>query len=189
MHLGHRTTTAFALSVFEQKITRHYRHQCAGNPVGRKNREHNRQRHRREQILGGAGQQQHREKYDANAKHGYQCRHDDLLGAVQNRLLQALAHRHVAMDVLDRDRGVVDQDADCKRQAAERHQVQRIAHRREHDDREQNGERNGSNDHQRRTPAAQEQQDQQPGQCRGHQAFNHYRTHRVRDEHRLVKQE
>ena len=46
-----------------------------------------------------------------------------------------LALLQVPVDVLDRHRGVVDQDADRQRQAAQRHDVERLA-----DDR-QRGER------------------------------------------------
>ena len=51
----------------------------------------------------------------------------DLRGAVQNRDQQRLAHRVVAMDVLDLHRGVVDQHPDRERQSAERHGVDRLA--------------------------------------------------------------
>ena len=40
---------------------------------------------------------------------------------------QRLAHGHVAMDILDLDRGVVHQDADRQRQAAQRHHVDGLA--------------------------------------------------------------
>ena len=50
-------------------------------------------------------------------------------GAVEDRPLERLAHRQVAVDVLDLDRRVVDQDADRQRQPAERHDVQRLAQR------------------------------------------------------------
>ena len=52
------------------------------------------------------------------------------------------------MRVLDRDRGVVDQDADRKRQAAKRHGVQRVAEEIERDQRREDGERNRDHDDQ-----------------------------------------
>ena len=49
--------------------------------------------------------------------------------AVEDRLLERLALLEIAVDVLDRDRRVVDQDADRQRQAAQRHDVDRLAER------------------------------------------------------------
>ncbi len=43
--------------------------------------------------------------------------------------VQTFALVQVALDVFDDDRAVVDQDADRERKAAERHGVQRLAHR------------------------------------------------------------
>ena len=52
-----------------------------------------------------------------------------------------LAHVEVAVDVLDLDRRVVDQDADRQRQPAERHDVDRLPQRAQHDDRAQDRQR------------------------------------------------
>ncbi len=49
--------------------------------------------------------------------------------AVENGRLQLLALLQVPVDVLDRHRRVVDQHADGERQAAERHDVDRLAQR------------------------------------------------------------
>ena len=54
----------------------------------------------------------------------------DLAGALKNRRLQGLALAQVPFDVLDHHRAVVDQDADRKGEAAERHGVERLTHRR-----------------------------------------------------------
>ena len=48
-----------------------------------------------------------------------------------------LALLEVPVDVLDRHRRVVDQDADRERQAAQRHDVERLAERRQQRDRAQ----------------------------------------------------
>ena len=53
----------------------------------------------------------------------------DLLRAVEDRLLDRLALLEVPVDVLDLDRRVVDEDADGEREAAERHDVDRLAER------------------------------------------------------------
>mgnify|MGYP003694074795 CR=1 FL=1 len=63
--------------------------------------------------------------------------------AVEDRRLERLALLEVPVDVLDRDGGVVHEDADGEREAAERHDVDRLAERAEHDDRA-SGSRAGS---------------------------------------------
>ena len=62
--------------------------------------------------------------------------------AVEDRRLELLARAEMPVDVLDRDGRVVDQDADREREAAERHDVDRLAERAEHDDRAQDRQRN-----------------------------------------------
>ena len=72
------------------------------------------------------------------------------------------AFLQVALHVLDRDGGVIDQDADRQRQAAQRHDVDRLAQQAQHDDRGQDRQRNGDRDDDRAAPAAEEDQDHQP---------------------------
>ena len=76
------------------------------------------------------------------------------------------AARQVRVDVLDRDRRFVDEDADRQRQAAERHDVDRLTRAPERDDRRQQRERNRHDDDRRAAPVAQEQQHHQAGQQR-----------------------
>ena len=57
--------------------------------------------------------------------------------AVHDGGLDILALLEMPVDVLDGDGGVVDQDADGQRQAAQGHDVQRLAERREQRDRAQ----------------------------------------------------
>ena len=83
---------------------------------------------RREEILGGAGEQQHRHEHDADAKRGDEGRRGDLLRAIEHGAHQRLLHGHVAVGVFDFHGGVVHQDADRQRQAAERHHVDGLAH-------------------------------------------------------------
>ena len=73
-------------------------------------------------------------------------RDGDLIGAVEDRRLERLAFLEVPVDVLDRDRGIVDQDADGEREAAERHDVDRLAQCAERDDRRQDRQRNRHRD-------------------------------------------
>ena len=61
------------------------------------------------------------------AQSGDERRHGDLLRAIENRARHGLLHAQVAVDVFDFDGGVVDQNADRQRQAAERHHVDGLA--------------------------------------------------------------
>ena len=79
--------------------------------------------------------------------------------------------RQVAIDVLDRDGRVIDQNAHGKRQSAEGHDVDGLADRAQHDDRRQDRKGNRNRDDQRAAPASQEDQDHQPGQARGNDRF------------------
>ena len=76
-----------------------------------------------------------------------------------------------AMRVLDRDRRIVDQNADRQRQAAERHGVDRVAEEVEHDQRGQDRQRDRDHHDQRRSPRSEKQQDHQRGQAGGDGAF------------------
>ncbi len=74
-------------------------------------------------YLRHAAQEEHGHKDDADGERGDQGRDGDLRRAVEDGLLQFLARFQIAVDVLDGDGGVVHQDADGQRQAAQRHDV------------------------------------------------------------------
>ncbi len=78
-------------------------------------------RQRHEQITRHAGQKKHGHEHDANAQRRDKRRQCDFLRADENRIFQLFAGRHVAMDVFNRHRRVVHQNADRQRQTAERH--------------------------------------------------------------------
>jgi len=84
---------------------------------------------------------EHRHEHDADAEQRDEGRCHDLMGAVHDRLLDRLALLEVVIDVFDRHGSVVNEDADRKREAAERHDVERLADRRQHDDRTHHRER------------------------------------------------
>ena len=69
---------------------------------------------------------EHGHEHDADGERGDQGRHGNLLRAVQNGVHGLLALRQVAIDVLDFDGGVVDQNAHGQRQPAQRHDVDRF---------------------------------------------------------------
>ena len=92
--------------------------------------------------------------------------------ADDDRLLERLAEVQVALDVLDRHDRLVDEDADREREAAERHQVERLAEHLQDQDRGQDRERNRQRDDQRRAPVAEEEQDHHRGQAGGDQRLD-----------------
>ena len=92
------------------------------------------------------------------------------------------------MGVLDGDRGIVDQDADGERKAAERHDVERVSEEIERHERREDGERNRDQHDQGRAPGAEEQQDHESGQRRGDGPFAHHAVDRSLHEHRLIEQ-
>ena len=144
--------------------------------------------HRHEQEAGDALEEEHRHEDDADAEQRDEGRRHDLPRAVHDRGLDVLALLEMPVDVLDGDGGVVDQDADGERQAAQGHDVERLAERREQRDRAQDGERDRGGDDDGRAPAAEEQQDHQAGQHGGDHAPRGDAGDRALDEQRLVAQ-
>ena len=164
------------------------RHQRPRQQVRGDHREHHRLGQRHEQEAGDAGEEEHRHEDDADAERRDERRHADLAGADDDRVLERLAEMQMALDVLDRHDRLVDQDADRERQAAERHQVERLAEHLQHQDRGQDRERNRQRDDQRRAPVAEEEQHHHRGQAGGDQRLDDDALHRRLDEHRLVEQ-
>ena len=122
-----RLRRRFFAFVTAKQILHHRRHERARQQVRRQHREDHGQRERREQIFRRAGQEDDRHEDDADGKRGDEGGHGDLLRAVEDRPLERLAQCEVAVDVFDLDRGVVDQDADRQREAAQRHHVEGLA--------------------------------------------------------------
>ena len=75
------------------------------------------------------------------------------------------------VDVLDGHRRVIHQDADRERKTAQCHDVERLANRREADDRAQHRERDRDRDDDGRAPASEKQQDHDAGQGGGEHAL------------------
>ena len=65
----------------------------------------------------------------------------DLPGAVENGGPTSLPCFEMRVDVFDGDRGVVDQDADGEREAAQRHHIDGLADRRQRDERGEDRQR------------------------------------------------
>ena len=134
-------------------------------------REHDRLRHWREQIAGDAAELEHRHENDAQAQQRHKGRNNNLLRAVEDGRFDFFALFEMIINVLDRHRPVVDQNANGEREAAERHDVDGLAKPGEQGQREQDGKRNFDEDDDRRTPTAEEQQDHQADQRSGQNGF------------------
>ena len=135
--------------------------------IGREHREHHGEAERREQVFRRPVEEHHRGEHAADGERRNERRHRDPRRAMQRRIGQRLPLLgEQAMGVLDRHRGIVDQDADRERQAAERHRVERVAEEVEHDERSEDRQRDRDHHHQGRAPRAQEQQDHQRGERR-----------------------
>ena len=115
--------------VFLQEVLGHGRHDGARQDVRGEHGEEDGLGQRHEEILRHAAQKEHGHEDDADGEGGDQRGHGDLRGAVEDGLLDVLAHFEIAVDVLDLDGGVVDEDADGQRQSAEGHDVDGLAER------------------------------------------------------------
>ena len=112
----------------------------------------------------------------------------DLLRAIEHRAHQRLLHGHVAVRVFDFHRGVVHQDADRQRQAAQRHDVDGLAHQAENDERDQDRKRNGDADDDGAAPASEEEQDHQAGEEGGGDGFADHAVDGGAHEEGLIEQ-
>ena len=123
-------------------------------------RSHHREDHRlgerHEQVARHPVQEEHGNKDDRYAKSRDQGRYGNLLGAFQDRLPDFLPFTENSIDVLDLDSGVIHQDANRERQAAEGHHVDRFMQCAEHDNRSKDGKRNRDGDNQSAAPASEE---------------------------------
>ncbi len=110
------------------QIHEQHRHHREGEREAREQRADHRQRQRREQILGGALQQEHRHEHDADAQRRQEGRHRHLARARPRSPRRSGSRmRDVALDVLDHHGAVIDQDADRQRKAAQRHGIEGLA--------------------------------------------------------------
>ena len=121
-------------------------------------------------------------------KGGDERRNGDLRGAIQNRLLHLLSLFEIAIDIFNLDGGIVDQDADRQRQAAQGHDVDGLAQRPQHDQRDQDGKWNGNGDDERATPAAQKNQDHDAGETARDNALAHHAADGAAHKDRLIRQ-
>ena len=81
---------------------------------------------RHEEIFRGAGEEKNRDKNDANAKRRDERRHRNLGRTIEDAFLHRPSLGHVAMDILNLDRRVVDQDSDRQGHPAKSHDIDRL---------------------------------------------------------------
>ena len=132
--------------VLLEQVLGHGGHHGAREQVAGQHGEDHGLGHGHKQVARHAAQEEHGHEDDADGERGDERGRGDLRGAVEDGLLDLLARLQVAVDVLDFDGGVVDQDADGQRQAAQGHDVDGLVQRVEHDERAENRERNGDGD-------------------------------------------
>src|SRR5712664_1167338 len=169
-----------------QQVHRERRHQGPGQHVGGEHREDDRFGQRHEEVAGHPTQEEHGQEHDADAEGGHQRGHRDLSRAVEDRLPVAVAALAMALDVLDGDGGVVHQDPHREGEAAQGHDIDRLAEHAERDHRAEDRERDGYRDDDGAAPAPQEDQDHHRGEAgRDHRLADHP-AHRGLHEDRLV---
>ena len=114
------------------------------------------------------------------------------VSALPRRTARAIDRRvlHLRVDVLDLDGRLVHQDADRQRQAAQRHQVDRLPGQPQGDHgAPSRAKRDVQHDDDHAPPVAQEQQHHQPGQDGPEQPLDADAPHGPRDVRRLVELE
>ncbi len=171
---------------FLQEVFRHGGDDGARQEVGGEHGEADCFGERHEEIARDAAKEEHGHENDADGDGRDQRGYGDLRRAVEDGLLDGLALLEVAIDVLDFDGGVVDENADGEGQAAEGHDVDGFAEGAEHEQRRENRERNGNRDDECAAPAAEEDQNHNCSQAGGDDAFTDDTADRCTDENRLV---
>src|SRR5229473_6372368 len=91
---------------------------------------------RHKEISGDAGQQEHGSKHNADRQCGHKGRCRDLRSAVKDNFIHVLVRFRlpVAIDVLDLDSGIVNENADGESESAKRHNIDRLTDRAKHND-------------------------------------------------------
>src|SRR6266403_1554639 len=169
------------------QISKQHRHQREGEHKARDQRHADRQRQRREQIFGRALQKEYRHEHDANADRRQRGRNRHFAATGNDRLTQRIAVFDVTLDILDHDRTVVDENADRKREAAERHRIQGLAADKEDENGGDDRNRNRRKNDERQAPIAEKQQNHQPGQSGRDQPAHQHAVERGVDENRLIE--
>ncbi len=117
-----------------------------------------------EVLAGDAAHEAHRHEHGDDGQRDGDDGQADLVGGLQRRAIGALAHAHVAHDVLDLDDRVVDQDAGDDGDGEQADEVEREARRIERPERRNDRQRQRDGRDQRRAPVAQEDEHHDDGE-------------------------
>ena len=158
MNASTRLAEAPVLGVAEEVAAGDRRHAHAHEVRG-DHRDRDGERERREELLGEAGEEQHRQEHGHRRQRRGEHRQRDRVGALERGLACVEAHALVAVDRLEHDDRVVDEASHRERQPAEREGVERLPRRVEDDQRDRERERDRDRDDQRAAHALQEEQD------------------------------
>ena len=83
-----------------------------------------------------------RNKNDADTQGRHESREGNLSCTIANRVQRRLTFSQVTIDVFDRHRGVVDENANRQGEPAQGHDVERLSEGTQHGDRSKNCKRN-----------------------------------------------
>ncbi len=117
-----------------------------------------------EVLPGDAAHEAHRHEHGDDGQRDGDDGEADLVGGFQRRAIGALAHAHVAHDVLDLDDGVVHQDAGDDGDGEQADEVEREARGIERPERRNDGERQGDGRDDGGAQVAQEDEDDDDGE-------------------------
>ena len=173
-----------------QQILRHCRNNGPRQEIRRQHGEDHRLGEWHEQISRDPGQQEHRSEHDADRKRGHESRSRDLRRAVENNFVHILIWLRlpVAIDVLNFDRGVIHQNADRQSEPTERHDVDCLPDRAEHNDGGQDCQRDRGRDDDRTSPTAEKGKNHERRQAGGDQRFPDHSADRATNKNRLIRQ-
>ena len=118
-----------------QQPRRQHRDERAGEHVRRHHREADGQGQRHEQLTADTNHEQRGNEHRQHAEHREQSRCDRFPTGIDDGAGLRHPRTEMRVDVLDLDRGFVDQYPDSQREAAERHDVDRLPCQPQRDDR------------------------------------------------------
>ena len=168
---------------------REHRHERARQQVGGDHREPDRKRQRDEQRLRRPLHEERRQEHREDAKHRQEPRDRRVQVPLTHGRGDRAGPFHLVVDVLDLDGRLVDQDADGQRQAAEGHEVDRLAREPQGHQRPADRERDVEDHDDDAPPVAEEDQHHQSGQDRAEDALGRQAPHGVGDGGGLVELE
>ena len=175
-------------SIAEQPGGKHW-HEGCGQQIACHHREGHRQSERREESATDTDHEERRDKDRENAQHREEVRQHHLSHGVHHGAPALLPLAQVRVNILDRHRGFVDEDADRERQTTKSHDVHGLAHEAQADKRGKKREGDGQNHDERGAPIPQEQEHHQRGEQRSQDALGGEAANGVEHIDRLIEVE